>query len=37
MDPTVTLDALMKELKALRKEVRKIRAHIEDPTGAKQA
>ena len=31
----VTLDALMKELKALRKEVRKIRQHIEDPTGEK--
>ena len=36
-DTPVTLDALMKELKALRKEVRKIRAHIEDPTGEKQA
>jgi upstream activation factor subunit UAF30 len=37
MDSPVTLDALMKELKALRKEVRKIRTHIEDPTGEKQA
>ena len=36
-DSPVTLDALMKELKALRKEVRKIRTHIEDPTGEKQA
>lgn len=31
----VTLDDLMKEMKALRKEVRKIRQHIEDPTGEK--
>lgn len=37
MDTPVTLDALMKEMKALRKEVRKIRTHIEDPTGEKQA
>jgi upstream activation factor subunit UAF30 len=36
-DSPVTLDALMKEMKALRKEVRKIRTHIEDPTGEKQA
>lgn len=36
-DVPITLDALMKELKALRKEVRKIRTHIEDPTGEKQA
>jgi SWIB/MDM2 domain len=36
-DTPVTLDALMKEMKALRKEVRKIRTHIEDPTGEKQA
>jgi upstream activation factor subunit UAF30 len=36
-DIPVTLDALMKEMKALRKEVRKIRTHIEDPTGEKQA
>jgi hypothetical protein len=36
-DAPITLDALMKELKALRKEVRKIRTHIEDPTGEKQA
>jgi upstream activation factor subunit UAF30 len=33
---TVTLDALMKEMKAVRKEIRKIRQHIEDPTGEKQ-
>lgn len=31
----VTLDALFKEIKALRKDMRKIRAHIEDPTGEK--
>ena len=37
VDTPVTLDALMKEMKALRKEVRKIRTHIEDPTGEKQA
>ena len=37
MASPVTLDTLMKELKALRKEVRKIRTHIEDPTGEKQA
>jgi|APCry1669189534_1035231.scaffolds.fasta_scaffold03504_9 upstream activation factor subunit UAF30 len=35
-DAPVTLDALMKELKAVRKEIRKIRQHIEDPTGEKQ-
>lgn len=35
-DIPVTLDALMKELKATRKEIRKIRQHIEDPTGEKQ-
>lgn len=34
---TVTLDFLAKELKALRKDVRKIRQHIEDPMGEKQA
>jgi len=33
----VTLDFLAKELKALRKDVRKIRTHIEDPLGEKQA
>jgi len=32
----VTLDEIMKELKATRKEVRKIRQFIEDPTGEKQ-
>ena len=36
-DAPVTLDLLAKELKALRKDVRKIRQHIEDPTGEKQA
>jgi regulator of replication initiation timing len=35
-DVPVTLDALMKEMKAVRKEIRKIRQHIEDPTGEKQ-
>ena len=35
-DVPVTLDTLMKELKAVRKEIRKIRQHIEDPTGEKQ-
>ena len=34
-DTPVTLDALMKEMKAMRKEIRKIRQHIEDPTGEK--
>lgn len=34
-DAPITLDALMKEIKALRKDMRKIRAHIEDPTGEK--
>ena len=33
----VTLELLAKELKALRKDVRKIRQHFEDPTGEKQA
>jgi chromatin remodeling complex protein RSC6 len=33
----ITLDFLAKELKALRKDVRKIRQHIEDPSGEKQA
>ena len=33
----VTLEPLNKELKALRKDIRKIRQHIEDPTGEKQA
>lgn len=35
MATTVTLDDLLKEMKALRKDMRKIRAHIEDPTGEK--
>ena len=33
----VTLELIAKELKALRKDVRKIRQHFEDPTGEKQA
>jgi upstream activation factor subunit UAF30 len=33
----VTLELLAKELKALRKDVRKIRQHFEDPDGEKQA
>ena len=32
-----TLEDLAKEIKALRKDVRKIRQHIEDPTGEKAA
>lgn len=36
-DTPVTLDFLAKEIKALRKDVRKIRQHLEDPTGEKQA
>ena len=32
---TVTLETLDKELKAIRKELRKIKAHIEDPLGEK--
>lgn len=34
-ETTVTLETLDKELKAIRKELRKIKAHIEDPTGEK--
>lgn len=34
---TVTLETLDKELKAIRKELRKIKAFIEDPTGEKAA
>lgn len=34
---TVTFDDLMKELKAIRKDIRKIKAHIDDPTGEKKA
>jgi len=34
---TVTLETLAKELKALRKDVRKIRQHFEDPDGEKRA
>ena len=34
-DSPITLDALMKELKAVRKDLRKIRQHLEDPTGEK--
>ena len=33
----VTLELIAKELKALRKDVRKTRQHFEDPTGEKQA
>lgn len=33
----VTLETIAKELKALRKDVRKIRQHFEDPTGEKAA
>lgn len=36
-DTPVTLELLAKELKALRKDVRKIRQHIEDPSGEKAA
>ena len=36
-DTPITLEFLAKEIKALRKDVRKIRQHIEDPTGEKQA
>ena len=32
-----TLEDIAKEIKALRKDVRKIRQHFEDPTGEKQA
>jgi hypothetical protein len=34
---TVTLEMLAKELKAVRKDLRRIRQHFEDPTGEKQA
>lgn len=34
---TVTLESLDKELKAIRKELRKIKTFIEDPTGEKAA
>jgi chromatin remodeling complex protein RSC6 len=33
----VTLESLFKEMKALRKDVRKIRQHFEDPGGEKRA
>ena len=33
--PVVTFDDLMKELKSIRKDLRKIKSHIEDPTGEK--
>jgi len=36
-DTPVTLELIAKELKALRKDVRKIRQHIEDPSGEKAA
>lgn len=35
--PTVTLETLDKELKAIRKDLRKLKAHLEDPTGEKAA
>jgi upstream activation factor subunit UAF30 len=34
---TVTLETLAKELKAVRRDLRRIRLHFEDPTGEKQA
>lgn len=34
---TVTLETLAKELKAIHKDLRRIRQHFEDPTGEKQA
>ena len=34
---SVALEALAKEQRALRKDVRKIRQHLEDPNGEKQA
>lgn len=34
-DTTITLEFLAKELKSLRKDIRKIRQHIEDPSGDK--
>ena len=37
VEMAVTLETLAKELKALRKDVRKIRLHFEDPNGEKQA
>ena len=37
VETPVTLELLAKELKALRKDIRKIRLHFEDPTGEKQA
>ena len=36
-DTPVTLDSLAKDIKALRKDIRKIRQHIEDPSGEKAA
>jgi hypothetical protein len=35
--PAVTLEFLAKQIEALRKDVRKIRAHLDDPTGEKAA
>lgn len=37
MATPITLETLSKELKALHKDVRKIRARLEDPTGEKSA
>jgi len=34
-DTPVTLDSLSKDIKALRKDIRKIRQHLEDPSGEK--
>jgi len=34
MDP-LSIDALLKEIKALRKDMRKVRQHLEDPAGEK--
>ena len=33
---TIAIEAIAKEQRALRKDIRKIRQHIEDPTGEKQ-
>jgi hypothetical protein len=35
--PVVTLETIAKSIEALRKDVRKIRAHLDDPTGEKAA
>ena len=33
----VTLDSLAKQIRSIQKDIRRIRQHIEDPTGEKQA